>query len=121
MEELETAVLSNLGALMALGPLAPFLFEVCLRWHTGLVGQIENDRGYNFLAPLWKVPFELKRLEQYGEAEPGRAGFIAQQGALLAGERPVLGEFIWMPILLHRLQTLLARSQERQGILASQR
>lgn len=68
MEELETTVLPNLGALMALGPLAPFFFEVCLQRHTGLVGQMENDLGYNFFAAFGKAPLELKRLKQNGEA-----------------------------------------------------
>jgi hypothetical protein len=77
MEEVETAVLPNLGTPMALSPFAPLLLEVCFRWHASLAGQMEHDLGYNFFAPLWKAPFELKHLKQNGKAEPGSADFIA--------------------------------------------
>jgi hypothetical protein len=100
-------IFPNLSALMALGSLAPFLLEVCLRRYSGLAGEMGDYFGYNVFAVLWKAPLELKSLEQNGEAEPRSASFIAQHGALLSGERPVLGEFVRMPVLLHRIQTLV--------------
>jgi hypothetical protein len=104
MKGLKAAILPNLGALMALGSLTPFLLEICFQRYAGLAGQMGYDLGDNLFPIRWKAPLELKRLKQNGEAEPSSASFIPQQGALLAGECPVLGEFVWMPVLLHRLQ-----------------
>jgi hypothetical protein len=49
MKGLKAAILPNLGALMALGSLTPFLLEICFQRYAGLDGQMGYDLGDNTL------------------------------------------------------------------------
>jgi hypothetical protein len=53
------------------------------------------------LTALREPPAKLESFEQDGEAEPGRACLVAEQCTHLVGKRPVLGEFVRVPILFH--------------------
>jgi hypothetical protein len=101
MEDPKTAVLANLGALVALGPLAPLPFGVRSRRHASLAGEVGHDAVGNVLTAIRKAPIELESFEQDGETEPGGACLIGKEIILVCGQRPMLGEFVRVPVLLH--------------------
>jgi hypothetical protein len=63
---------------------------------------MHDDAAGNFLAAIGEASIELEGFEQNGETEPGGARFVAEQFTLLGSQRPVLGEFIRVPVLLIR-------------------
>ena len=59
-----------------------------------------ND-GRDLFRGIGETPVHLEGFQQDGEAQTSRPGLVAQQFALLCGYRPVLCEFVGMPVLLH--------------------
>lgn len=78
MEDAETEVLANLGALVTLGPFAPLPIEVHSRRHTGLSGEVGHNAGSDILTAIREAPLELESLDKNGETESGGAGLVAQ-------------------------------------------
>src|SRR5262249_56268175 len=97
----EGAVRTNLGTLVALRTLAPLPLIVRVRRYTGLLGEIRNDGDSDVLPARWEAPLVLEDFQQHGKTEPGGAGLVPEQGALVRGERPVLGQFVRVPLRLH--------------------
>ena len=56
----EAEVLANLGALVALGALAPLTIEVRFGWHTNLAGQMRDHTAGHICASIGKSPVELE-------------------------------------------------------------
>jgi integrase len=50
-----------------------------------------------------EAPLILKGFQQDGEGEPRRARLLAQQALFVVRERPMMGEFVRVPGLLHRI------------------
>ena len=101
MKNPETEILANLGALVALGPLAPFFIEVRSWRHTGFTGEVGHYAAGNILAAIRKAPLDLERLEEDGKTEPSGTALVTQQFAFIWGKCPVLSKFIRVPVLLH--------------------
>jgi pimeloyl-ACP methyl ester carboxylesterase len=71
-------------------------------WHAGLASEMHDDATGNVLAAVRKAPIELEGFEQNGETEPSGTRLVGEQFTLVGSQRPVLGEFIRVPVLLHR-------------------
>src|SRR6516164_9646140 len=100
-EDPEATVFANLSALVALSSLAPLPLGVRLGRHACLTGEMRNDAAGNALAAIREAPIELEGFEQNGETEPSGTRLVGEQFAFVRGKRPVLGEFVGVPILLH--------------------
>jgi hypothetical protein len=100
----ETEVLANLGALVALGALAPLTIEVRFGWHTNLAGQMRDHTAGHICTSIGKSPVELERFRQHGEAETSYPRLVTEQFEFVWIERPTLGEFVGMPRPLHGLR-----------------
>jgi hypothetical protein len=96
---------ANLSALAALGTLAPFSLGVSLGRHAGLAGKMHDDAAGNVLAAIREASIELEGFKQDGEAEPGGARFVVE-----------LGEFVGVPVLLHRVLRGVDRPRLRLGL-----
>jgi hypothetical protein len=72
-------------------------------WHAGLASEMHDDATGNVLAAVRKAPIELEGFEQNGETEPSGTRLVGEQFTLVGSQRPVLGKFIRVPVLLHRI------------------
>jgi len=100
----EAEVLANLGALVALGALAPLTIEVRFGWHTNLAGQMRDHTAGHIWTSIGKSPIELERFQQHGEAETSYPRLVTEQFEFVWIERPTLGEFVGMPRPFHGLR-----------------
>ena len=99
----EAEVLANLGALVALGALAPLTIEVRFGWHTNLAGQMRDHTAGHICTSIGKSPVELERFQQHGEAETSYPRLVTEEFEFVWTERPTLSEFVGMPRPLHGL------------------
>lgn len=115
-ENTEAAVLTNLGPLVTLRALAPLLFGVRFLRRAGLSCEMCHDASGNVFAAIRKAPIELESFKQDGETEAGGAGLVADQFALFGGERPMLNEFVRVPVFHGLLLATFNSNVRRRSI-----
>jgi hypothetical protein len=100
-EGVKAAVIAHLSPLEPLRSFTPALFEIDFRRDANLLSHKgDNAAGYVVLS-LGEASAELEGLQQNGEVEPGGSAFVAEQISFIRGQRPMVGQFVRVSILLH--------------------
>ena len=100
-------------------PLATTTRQVVLRegvrLDPELAGEVVPDGDRDPLAVAGEPTFHLEELQHDGEAKSTTVGAVGQQFQLFDAQRPVLGEFLLVPVSFHDALpiAILVRSQER--------
>lgn len=97
------AVVADVGLVAAHRATRPIDLRINLGQYCSLVGEVRDDAGGYLFVGGRKASLVLEGLEQQGKAEPGGTPLVGQEVMFVGRERPVLGEFIRVPVLLHRL------------------
>jgi len=67
-----------------------------------------DDYGAGHLLPRSReAPVLPEDLEQHGKAQSGRAGLVGHQLQLVRPKRPLLSQFILVPLPLHQAAPLI--------------
>src|SRR5512143_1502325 len=107
------------GANLFAIPLAAAARQVVLRegirLDPELAGEVIPGGGGDLLPVAGKPTLQLKELQRDGEAESTPVGSPGQQLPLFSGQRPVLGEFLLVPVSFHDALSIsfVLRSQGR--------
>src|SRR5262249_44577210 len=92
---------------------APLPLIIYVRRYTGLLSEVRDDVDRHILGTCREAPLVLENFQQHGKTESGRPGLVTEQGALVRRERPMLGQFVWVPLRLH--ETLVSVGRVRHG------
>jgi hypothetical protein len=101
-DHLVPTVGTNLGAVAARRAAVSVHCGVRFHGYIHLLSQVHDDGYGHGVTPHREASLILKGFEQDGEGEPGGASLMAEQETLLVRKRPMLDEFVRMPVLLYR-------------------
>ena len=93
---------ADLGAVVLDRAAAPVVPQVLLGRHAHLLGEMDDHRAGDLLPRPREAPVPPEHFEQHGEAQPCRACLVGQQRQLIRRQRPLLNQFILVPLPLHR-------------------
>lgn len=100
-------MLANLGPLVALGALTPLSVGVHSWRYADLAREMDNDTPGNVFPAAREAPIKFKSFEQNGETEASGPHLVAEEFVLIRRERPVMGKFVRVPVLLHGREAAL--------------
>jgi hypothetical protein len=104
---------ADLGPVPLTAPTAEVIFGESISEEAELIGQVIQDRRGHLLTAAGKPAFDLNELEQDGKAHPAPVGPVSEQFALVVGQRPVLDEFLLIPMPFHDTLPVVSASGEQ--------
>ena len=101
-EHVVPAVGTDVGTVAPCRAAIPVRRRVRGERHRHLRGEVPKHGHWHGIATERETPLVLKGFQQDGEGEPGCPRLLPEQAVVVVRERPMLGEFVRVPGLLHR-------------------